>query len=989
MIKLIRKDKEYFMRKILFFPVILALCVVDSASFGATRASRGSGATPTATPTTTKAPVANVQTTAARAASVRNSIKTTVNPGTTSARSAMQTPAAPKTARSATNTQKVTTARAGSTKKVISTGTKVEVAKENTLVSQECQDAYYGCMDAFCMLDNASGGRCQCSDRNAELDSVLEEILKLDEQSYALATEGVERLQMGDNADVVMARAKAAADKVTKETLTAKEATKKKRTLDLSAWNTNLFSDDEEDNDIFGDSLTTMESKFADKKGDDLHTAAAKLCTKQLPEQCQSAGGILQLTYASKVRSDCSAYENSLKQQRNSSQQKLLTAQKALRDTALEMYENENKYDLGQCVIQYKQCMQTTAECGTDFSGCIADTAILQALYNSSKGGKGGVPTTAVKTGTTTITISSATYDILNNKKLMCENVTKQCINANKNDAVWKTVLKEIVPAVYTAEYSAASNSRMNCISTIVSCVQKTCGSQWDENSDNYDACLSDPDLVIQNTCTLEAARCGDVGSSSRVMEYVRAKLAAIRVDKCTQEVKECLLSEDRCGPDYAGCIGLDTDTIVDLCAEEKLIACSEKYNVATVRDYIARVAQGLALNIDNSFAQQCQNAANAAVAKICGTSGDEEENQGCPGLILSNNEIKDGLRWQFCRKGQPECYDELSSMTDERIKLGKVEPRLTGRLDLSLIGYDETGKGGVSDTSKTGEYFYVNGETRRAAKDGYTDTDNSMLQLVIASMNRDYISTMDQVNSDPTIDACINGKTFQMIGDSNREANGGRYSNNGNKVSRFGNLMHTTHITVSNEMLGSVFSKYNNEITSLMESGKKDSMYDEIVARYQKIIMQEMAGKDPCEMSGEEYALLLENQELIDKMKHQQDVYNSDECLDEWNREADFTTNGQIYAWWTELFGSSGKAKHKLVTVGTSATYDAETNTCIITAKTYQCKTTRWLNENVCKVWDTSTYTTEQIKRIMPEWNDKDAKAWGFCGSSNTGGGQ
>lgn len=976
------------MRKILFFPVILALCVVNFSVCGAaTRSSRGNTAVSNTAP-------AAAPTTAARAATARNAIKNANNAAVSSARSATRTNApATNAARSAT-TKPVVSARAGTTKKVIQTGNKVEVAKENTLVDQECQDAYYGCMDAFCMLDNASGGRCQCSDRNAELDVVLEEILKLDEQSYALATEGVERIQMGDNADVIMARAKSAADKVAKETLEpSKQTTKKSRTLDLSAWNTNLFSDDEEDDDIFGDSLVTMETKFADKKGDDLHTAAAKLCTRQLSEKCSPSAGILQLTYAQKVRSDCSAYENSLKQQRNSSQQKLQTAQKALRDAALEMYENENKYDLGQCTIQFKQCLQTTAECGSDFSGCIADTAILQALYGGGKGSKSGtIPTTAVKTGVTTITISSATYDILNgSKKEMCQHVTKQCVNANKNDAVWKTVLKEIVPAVYTAEYSAASNSRMNCISTAVSCVQKVCGSQWDENSDNYDACLSDPDLVAAS-CKLELARCGGVGDTisvqDKVWNYVKAKLAAMRVDRCTQEVKECLLSEDRCGADYAACIGLDTDTIVDLCAEEKLIACQEKFKTDGVRDYIARVAQGLALNIDNAFAQTCQNAAEAAMQRVCGTSSDEEEgSQACPGLVLSSNEIKNAFKWQYCRKGSTECYDDLfsSNITDDRIKRNVIEPRLTGKMDLSLLGFDKLGKAGAgANATESGKYFYVvDKESIRKAADGYTDVDNEFLNMIIDSMNRDFGNAVSQAESDPTVDVCINGKTFQMIGGSDRSANGVTYSKEyaegegSRNTRRFQNLMDSLHVSVGNQLMNSILSDYNTSLTSYLDSGKRDEMYEKIMERYQKIIMKEIVGKDPCELTAEAFDALLANEELVNALKQQQDVYNDDKCTtdEEWNYDADFSTTG----WWRSLFGGG---EGRLETTSAKGEYNPDTNECVVTIKTYDCKKTRVVNKRVCKIWNTSSPTTEQIKHQMPEWNSPGAEA--FCSNES-----
>ena len=108
-------------------------------------------------------------------------------------------------------------ARAGATQKVISTGTKVATANENVVVSQECRQKYYGCMDSFCMLDNDNGGRCICSDRSAELDSILAQIEELDQQSYQMATYGVERIEMGDAAETAIANANAVAQAILDE----------------------------------------------------------------------------------------------------------------------------------------------------------------------------------------------------------------------------------------------------------------------------------------------------------------------------------------------------------------------------------------------------------------------------------------------------------------------------------------------------------------------------------------------------------------------------------------------------------------------------------------------------------------------------------------------------------------------------------------------------------------------------------------------------
>ena len=980
------------MRKILLFPIILALCIVDMGANAATR--RG---TQTATDTGAK------PTTTARAATVRAAQRPqatkTASPANTGVVGAR---AAQKPATVAKPTTGNVAARAGTKQKVISSGTKVETQASNTVVSQECQDAFYGCMDAFCMVDNVSGGRCQCNDRNAELDTVLEEILKLDEQSYALATEGVERIQMGENADLIMSRAKSAADKVAKQTLAEKATeTRKRKTLDLSLWNTNMFSDSDEEEDIFaGLGQQEENTDFINKKGDELQSAAARLCVKQMPEQCASSTTLLKSIYAQKVRSDCAAYENSLRQQKIASQQKLQAAEKALRDTALEMYENENKYDLGQCVVQYKQCLQTTAECGEDFSGCIADTAILQALYNKNGVNK-SIPTTAVKTGATTITISSATYDILNGgKKEICQHVTKQCVNANKNDAVWKMVLKEIMPAVYTAEYNAASNSRMNCINTAVACVKNVCGSESiKEGDDNYDGCLSDPDLVAAS-CKLELFRCGGATTGDvqdKVWNYVKAKLAAMRVDKCTEEVKACLTKEENCGQDYSNCIGLDTDTIVDFCvssapqgvgsAADQLIACQTKYDPTTVRDYVARVAQGLALSIDNNFAQTCQNAADAAMERVCG------DTESCADFSFNEKIGGSTLKYQVCQlivsgtgdntvvtlnKGA--CKDSAELITEEEMGLDKLtaynttqkgsevsgssEWRTSVLLGLlySSAGYDTQKKINYINvpryTLKEGEVSmyqpYITGEFNwNTAVDMHMSRSEKRLKFynnmkkpetedpedpelvlynqlndIVEGMNNSLNQVMTAIETDTTVDRCMNGHDFQGISTTaERETNKGAAVRKGRKngkdsegneitdAGRFANLTKGLRQIVASQIYNDAMNTYNERLSELQE--KRDADFLTISSKY-----------DAVRAKNDKTALNQRNATNCAAL-------NADNS--EWNYRERVTT-----------------------------TYNESSQTCVKTIRTQTCKTAKNADKpgsRTCTEWNKAEESTQNIK--------------------------
>ena len=127
---------------------------------------------------------------------------------------------------------------------------------------------------------------------------------------------------MGEAEDQVIARVKAMSEKVTgKEESNQNKA----RTLDLSAWNNSVFATD----NVFDATEKNLIESFADKQGDDLFYSAAPLCAEKIPTECKSYSQMLQLVYAQRIKSDCVAYENSLKQQRSASAQKLLVAEKA------------------------------------------------------------------------------------------------------------------------------------------------------------------------------------------------------------------------------------------------------------------------------------------------------------------------------------------------------------------------------------------------------------------------------------------------------------------------------------------------------------------------------------------------------------------------------------------------------------------------------------------------------------------------------------
>ncbi len=788
-----------------------------------------------------------------------------MQPGTTSARSAVRgssvkgvagrsnlsntssSSTAPKNlgsrGRSATaQTTPTVKARAGTKQSVISSGTKVATAAQNTVVDEECWNKFSGCMDSFCMLDNATGGRCICSDKNAEYDSILAEIQELDNQSYQMATVGVERIEMGDDADAVMARTKAITNSIEKD---AEKAKSKRQSLDLSAWNTDSGIDFDEDvEDIF--SLSSDGVSVANKKGDALYRASAKLCTAQLKE-CSAQHKMMELMYQQRIRSDCTAYENSLRQQRTQSAQKLAAAQSAMREAALEQYRNANKYDLGQCTVEFKKCMQTTGGCGDDFTGCVTQQTTRETL----QGGK--IKMKKIKGASTTIEIAAWTYDALESKKPLCMTVTQQCVNVK--DQVWDTFLREVAPQVKSAELAAESDLRMSCISTISDCFQKACKENMDPNNPDgsYDMCLTRPE-TLRSFCKVQIDPCE--AAEPKIMDYVRARLASMRVDSCTKEFKECLQSEDRCGADYSQCVGLDTDTIVRMCPAEKLVGCqyddagsdgsartNKSAQVKTddeIYDELARIAQGIFLNIDNNMLTTCQKAADAAMIKVCGSTED------CDDLAIDETAGTRSFKYQVCQfdglsdgksagvasadgaAGMPkwtgQCYDSLDAISNAQLQQDGQKGwagKLSGLVYWGEIAYD------VEKNSFTTEKEYMNS----LAKLGYELTEDEK-QIVhervfgteIRAMTRAVEQAISAIESDPKVQYCMSGRTFQGMRDKDGQL--AKLGTQNKDEARFPKLTEQMRRIIATSALrnarNNYMKKYDDEIMRMMKDQVK-----------------------------------------------------------------------------------------------------------------------------------------------------------------------
>ena len=600
----------------------------------------------------------------------------------------------------------------GRTQSAIQNGTNVRARVNVTgIYSDECHDAYYGCMDQFCISDNTSGGSCQCSNDNAKYEDELKEINDLLTEATRIREVEVEKIKLGANADLAfngMRTYDENGNVVYNFNTGTPKSEKNNRSDLLSIFDTNIFEDDDTDDD-----------DIMNKTGAALFAAADETCQKQVGAGCEKDMTFLRQTYVRQIESDCRAFKNSIAEQRAAANVAMNDAEKAVRNAIADSFNSANKYNQGECMVEFKKCMQGADACGTDWTDCVSDVASKKMRNQSSMVGAHG--------------ISASTIERLDAKRTMCERVLDQCMLVRDN--VWDAFLRESAPAIKLAEMRAESNMRQSCLTDITQCMHRACKEDIaGKGIASMDVCLTKPDMV-KDFCKYQIEPCQDMAGDA-FWEYVQNKLLAMRVDACTTEVKECLLDEMRCGPDFANCIGMDYDFIHGLCPEEVLVACKGydnqgKFDWNKVDDIIT----GLYLNIDNKALDNCQKLVEDKMMEICGSTTDCNR-------FASDDTIGTGSLW--CGKdGAIHRVSGMISFGKINVMSGQDNPDDAGKIDIAEYS------GQLLDTGQVTTYNLSVAD--RVAKE---------LENIQGTINR----VIDMIGADEKIQYCVKGRYLKQI---------------------------------------------------------------------------------------------------------------------------------------------------------------------------------------------------------------------------------
>jgi hypothetical protein len=306
-------------------------------------------------------------------------------------------------------------------------------------------------------------------------------------------------------------------------------------------------------------------------------------------------------------------------------------------------------------------------------------------------------------------------------------------------DNVWDSFLRANAPQIKNAELIAENNVRQECIGRISDCFVAGCKDNIDpkDPDGSYDMCLTHPETMMA-ICSVQLNSCGvdtsdvELAVASPIWNFVVDRLASMRVDSCTKQVKECLTGEGNCGENYANCVGLDTDTIVRMCPYDKLVGCQEKYRDIDIHgdevyEELATMVRGLMINIDNEMLTHCQKALDESMLRACGATDN------CDAMIFGKN----------------------SELGAGSLGYGGATPvsmagMISGQIYWGMIEVDD--KGRITDAEKYLESVQDN-ESKMSESQAFRISEE------LKELQRNIDVAISAIESDDTVQYCMTGR--------------------------------------------------------------------------------------------------------------------------------------------------------------------------------------------------------------------------------------
>jgi len=470
------------------------------------------------------------------------------------------------TSRSATTRATQPTSR---TAKQIKTTRAAETSTEEQSVTtrtgaiyEKCKNAYFSCMDQFCMLKNDDYRRCSCNDRVVDLmelrNNLSETNTKLTEFNENLDVVGMTRGQAtamhtesdGESALTADVSASKALLQAILNSIRGDDANVGGKMSDLNSVNISMDTAN-----AFG--ITDSAQVVASYNGKALYNAVYPNCRDAVKNDCNDAALQRAITaYLMAVEQDCNTVQTAIVGKQKELKAAIREGSAMLDLARVENRKKHNSSDLTTCVNEVEQAILSEEVCGANYHKCldngeyidvttgkpiagVSDFYKLEQLLRFSEGRD------ASNQKLTTIASNQTFINKFEDKtKKFAQDALDKC--TEKADDAWRNYLDKALVDIYYAQRSKVKEIKQGCFDFISKCyVEKEASitvameSLIDGTTDTE--LVPDKIALTRTMCTDYIESCNSMfGQTNIVQEYMDLQENTDTLAACRAVAQQC-----------------------------------------------------------------------------------------------------------------------------------------------------------------------------------------------------------------------------------------------------------------------------------------------------------------------------------------------------------------------------------------------------------------------------------------------------------------
>lgn len=426
---------------------------------------------------------------------------------------------------------------------------------------ERCKNAYFTCMDQFCMLKNDDYRRCSCSNRVYDLADAKKTLQDAGNQltvftenldvvgMTAEQAEAMRKESEGESALMSDSSASKALLQAIMNSIRGKDSYVGGKYTDLNSINIAFDT-----TNAFG----TMDAgqAIAAYNGQNLYSAVYPQCRAAVAADCNDASLQRAITaYLMAIEQDCNTVQTAIE----TSQKELKSAIRegsAMLDLArVENRKNHNSSDFTTCLNEVEAAVLSDQVCGAGYKKCLDNGEFidvstgkpiagvenfyeLQSLLTFTE----GVDTANQKLSKIT---SNRTFVQNFEKKVkkFAEPALDKCVEIA--DDVWSEYLDKAMLDIYYAQKAKVSEIKQGCFDFISSCYENTDAALTAAMKD----LIGDPSIILQpdkislsnKICQDYIDSCNHMFGNNIIEEYVNNRKETDVLSACRAVAKQCI----------------------------------------------------------------------------------------------------------------------------------------------------------------------------------------------------------------------------------------------------------------------------------------------------------------------------------------------------------------------------------------------------------------------------------------------------------------